>query len=132
VRGITTVCRLTEHTTTCVAFGFVVFVNFSNRSIHMKVSLVALVAGCAVASSAFGGVDMPPIVPPHARVLDMPPIVPPHARVLDMPPIVPPHARVLDMPPIVPPHARVMDMPPIVPPHARVMDMPPIVPPHAA
>ncbi|HZE44408.1 MAG TPA: hypothetical protein VE058_11520 [Steroidobacteraceae bacterium] len=45
----------------------------------MKVSLVALVAGCAVASSAFGAFDMPPLNPPHASVLDMPPLNPPHA-----------------------------------------------------
>lgn len=32
----------------------------------MKVSLVALNTACAVASSAFVGFDIPPIVPPHA------------------------------------------------------------------
>ena len=58
----------------------------------MKVSLVALVAGCAVASSAFGAFDIPPINPPHASVLDIPPINPPHAAMLDIPPINPPHA----------------------------------------
>jgi hypothetical protein len=32
----------------------------------MKVSLAALNTACAVASSAFVGFDMPPIVPPHS------------------------------------------------------------------
>ncbi|MDP9010901.1 MAG: hypothetical protein M3N91_19720 [Pseudomonadota bacterium] len=58
----------------------------------MKVSLIALVAGCAVASSAFAASDMPPVLPPHAAVLDMPPVLPPHARALDMPPVLPPHS----------------------------------------
>ena len=58
----------------------------------MKVSLIALVAGCAVASSAFAAMDIPPILPPHASVLDIPPILPPHARALDIPPILPPHS----------------------------------------
>jgi hypothetical protein len=58
----------------------------------MKVSLVALVAGCAVASSAFGAFDMPPVMPPHAAALDMPPVMPPHAAALDMPPVMPPHS----------------------------------------
>ena len=35
-------------------------------AITMKVSLVALNTPCAVASSAFAGFDIPPIVPPHA------------------------------------------------------------------
>ena len=58
----------------------------------MKVSLVALIAGCAVASSAFAALDIPPIHPPHAALLDIPPIHPPHAALLDIPPIHPPHA----------------------------------------
>jgi hypothetical protein len=37
-----------------------------NGAITMKVSLVALNTACAVASSAFIGFDLPPIVPPHA------------------------------------------------------------------
>ena len=44
----------------------------------MKVSLIALVAGCAVASSAFATFDLPPTVPPHLALLDLPPTVPPH------------------------------------------------------
>jgi hypothetical protein len=44
----------------------------------MKISLVALVAGCAVASSAFAWMDTPPANPPHAAVLDTPPANPPH------------------------------------------------------
>jgi hypothetical protein len=58
----------------------------------MKVSLIALVAGCAVASSAFAAMDIPPILPPHASALDIPPILPPHASALDIPPILPPHS----------------------------------------
>jgi hypothetical protein len=44
----------------------------------MKLSLVALVAGCAVASSAFALTDSPPTNPPHAAVMDSPPTNPPH------------------------------------------------------
>jgi hypothetical protein len=57
----------------------------------MKVSLIALVAGCAVASSAFATFDLPPTVPPHLAMLDLPPTVPPHLAMLDLPPTVPPH-----------------------------------------
>jgi hypothetical protein len=78
--------------------------NFQLGAVIMKVSLIALVAGCAVASSAFAAFDLPPVVPPHAAVLDLPPVVPPHAALLDLPPVVPPHAA-FDLPPVVPPHA---------------------------
>ena len=44
----------------------------------MKTSLVALFAGCAVASSAFAVMDTPPSSPPHAVVMDTPPSSPPH------------------------------------------------------
>jgi hypothetical protein len=57
----------------------------------MKVSLIALVAGCAVASSAFALTDSPPSQPPHATVMDSPPSQPPHATVMDSPPSQPPH-----------------------------------------
>jgi hypothetical protein len=57
----------------------------------MKISLVALVAGCAVASSAFAVMDTPPASPPHAAVMDTPPASPPHAVVMDTPPASPPH-----------------------------------------
>ena len=57
----------------------------------MKVSLIALVAGCAVASSAFALMDTPPTNPPHAAVMDTPPTNPPHAAVMDTPPTNPPH-----------------------------------------
>jgi hypothetical protein len=57
----------------------------------MKVSLVALVAGCAVASSAFAMMDNMPSNPPHATVLDNMPSNPPHATVLDNMPSNPPH-----------------------------------------
>jgi len=62
----------------------------------MKVSLVALVAGCALASSAFALTDSIPTQPPSARVLDSIPTQPPSARVLDSIPTQPPSARVLD------------------------------------
>jgi len=58
----------------------------------MKVSLIALVAGCAVASSAFAAFDIPPTMPPHAAVFDIPPTMPPHAAVFDIPPTMPPHS----------------------------------------
>jgi hypothetical protein len=38
----------------------------------MKLSLVALVAGCAVASSAFAVMDSPPTLPPGAAVMGLP------------------------------------------------------------
>ena len=45
----------------------------------MKVSLVALIAGCAMASSALAMFDNPPITPPHVALMDNPPITPPHS-----------------------------------------------------
>ena len=56
----------------------------------MKFSLAALIAACAVASSAFGAFDLPPIIPPHFAAADLPPIIPPHFAA-DLPPIIPPH-----------------------------------------
>jgi hypothetical protein len=44
----------------------------------MKISLVALVAGCAVASSAFAFTDAVPTTPPHAFLQDAVPTTPPH------------------------------------------------------
>jgi len=44
----------------------------------MKISLIALVAGCAVASSAFALTDSVPSVPPHASLMDSVPSTPPH------------------------------------------------------
>ena len=60
-------------------------------AIIMKVSVIALVAGCAVASSAFALTDSPPSNPPHVAVMDSPPSNPPHAAVMDSPPSNPPH-----------------------------------------
>lgn len=57
----------------------------------MKVSLIALVAGCAVAGSAFATFDLPQTVPPHLATLDLPQTVPPHLAMLDLPQTVPPH-----------------------------------------
>jgi hypothetical protein len=57
----------------------------------MKVSLIVLVAGCAVVGSAFALTDTPPANPPHAVVMDTPPANPPHAVVMDTPPANPPH-----------------------------------------
>jgi len=51
---------------------------FFTGVIIMKLSLAALIAACAVASSAFGAFDLPPIIPPHFAALDLPPIIPPH------------------------------------------------------
>ena len=45
----------------------------------MKISLIALVAGCAVASSAFALTDSVPSTPPHAALMDSVPSTPPHA-----------------------------------------------------
>jgi len=57
----------------------------------MKVSLVALIAGCAIASSAFASFDNPPMTPPHLAQMDNPPMTPPHLAQLDNPPMTPPH-----------------------------------------
>ena len=57
----------------------------------MKASLIVLVAGCALASSAFALTDSPPVAPPHATVMDSPPVAPPHVAVMDSPPVAPPH-----------------------------------------
>jgi len=56
----------------------------------MKVSLVALVAGCALAGSAFALTDSIPTTPPRASVLDSIPTTPPRASVLDSIPTTPP------------------------------------------
>jgi hypothetical protein len=86
----------------------------------MKISLIALIAGCAVAGSALAHGTPPQVsfdVPraPHT-LADMPPAQPPHAFA-DMPPAQPPHA-LADMPPAQPPHA-LADMPPAQPPHLQ-------------
>ena len=47
----------------------------------MKLSLVALIAGCAVASPVFALTDTPPTNPPRATVMDTPPTNPPGASV---------------------------------------------------
>ena len=57
----------------------------------MKISLVALVAGCAVASSAFAFTDAVPTTPPHAFLRDAVPTTPPHAFLQDAVPTTPPH-----------------------------------------
>ena len=56
----------------------------------MKVSLIALVAGCAVASSAFALADSLPTLPPHVLLTDSLPTLPPHLT--DSLPTLPPHA----------------------------------------
>src|SRR5271168_3198054 len=79
----------------------------------MKVSLVALVAGCAIASSAFGLFDNPPMTPPHLALLEASPMTPPHLALLDNPPMTPPHLALLDNPPMTPPHLALLDNPPM-------------------
>jgi hypothetical protein len=44
----------------------------------MKISLVALIAGCAIASSALAALDSPPSNPPNLAALDSPPSNPPN------------------------------------------------------
>ncbi|MGO9933427.1 MAG: hypothetical protein ACLPV8_16675 [Steroidobacteraceae bacterium] len=56
----------------------------------MKVSLVALITGCAIASSGLAIFDNPPVNPPHMASLDNPPVNPPHVALLDNPPVNPP------------------------------------------
>ena len=57
----------------------------------MKASLFALVAGCAVASSAFATMEIPPTNPPHFKAMEIPPTNPPHVAVMEIPPTNPPH-----------------------------------------
>jgi hypothetical protein len=51
----------------------------------MKVSLVALVIGCALAGSALALTDSPPSTPPRLAVTDSPPSTPPRFAVMDSP-----------------------------------------------
>jgi hypothetical protein len=77
----------------------VALINNTIGAIIMKISLVALVAGCAFASSAFSMSDSPK----GGTTMDSPPSLPPRAAVLDSPPSLPPRAAVLDSPPSLPP-----------------------------
>jgi hypothetical protein len=70
----------------------------------MKISLVALVAGFAVTSSAFASMDAVPSSPPHAFLRDAVPSSPPHAFLRDAVPSSPPHAFLQDAVPSSPPH----------------------------
>jgi hypothetical protein len=56
----------------------------------MKISLIALVAGCAVASSAFALTDSIPTLPPRASLQDSIPTLPPRASLQDSIPTLPP------------------------------------------
>jgi hypothetical protein len=73
-------------------------------SILMKFSLVALVAGCALAGSAFAALDNPPSAPPNLAALDNPPSAPPNLASLDNPPSAPPNFAAIDNPPSAPPN----------------------------
>ena len=57
----------------------------------MKISLIALVASCAFAGSAFAALDIPPSTPPNLAALDIPPSTPPNLAALDIPPSTPPN-----------------------------------------
>ncbi len=57
----------------------------------MKIRLVALVAGCAIAGSAFAGFDNPPSNPPNLAGFDNPPSNPPNLAGFDNPPSNPPN-----------------------------------------
>ncbi len=65
----------------------------------MKVSLIGLIACCAVTSSAFAAqsrlMDIPGNHPPQAQVLDIPGNHPPQAQVLDIPGNHPPQVSAL-------------------------------------
>jgi len=109
----------------------------------MKVSLIALVAGCAVASSAFAlqgagvptakwqAADLPGTHPPQAQVADLPGTHPPQAQVADLPGTHPPQAQVADLPGTHPPQVQVADLPGTHPPQAQVADLPGTHPPQA-
>jgi hypothetical protein len=83
----------------------VCFKQFNLGAFIMKVSLVALIAACAIASPSLAVFDNPPITPPRVALLDNPPITPPRVALLDNPPITPPRVALLDNPPITPPRA---------------------------
>jgi hypothetical protein len=69
----------------------------------MKVSLIALIAGCAVAISASATPN--PISSTAERVLaDSIPASPPHAVLADSIPASPPHTVLADSIPASPPH----------------------------
>jgi hypothetical protein len=57
----------------------------------MKISLVALVAGCAIAASALVAFDNPPTNPPNVVAFDNPPTNPPNIATFDNPPTNPPN-----------------------------------------
>ena len=57
----------------------------------MKISLVALVAGCAFATAALAAFDIPPTNPPNLAAFDIPPTNPPNLAAFDIPPTNPPN-----------------------------------------
>jgi hypothetical protein len=83
---------------------------------QMKVSLVALVIGCAVAGSALAALESPPSLPPQSGVMESPPSLPPQAAVMESPPSLPPQSTVMESPPSLPPQGAVMESPPSLPP----------------
>jgi hypothetical protein len=92
-------------------------INKRIEEIIMKTSLIALIAGCVVASSAFAFTDAVPTSPPHASLRDAVPTSPPHASLRDAVPTSPPHASLRDAVPTSPPHASLTDAVPTSPPH---------------
>jgi hypothetical protein len=80
----------------------------------MKVSLIALIAACAVAGSAFAVTNSASTSPPPARVLDSTHTNPPH--LFDSTHTNPPH--LFDSTHTNPPHAVVLDSTHTNPPHA--------------
>jgi hypothetical protein len=80
----------------------------SMKGIHiMNLSLIGLIASCAVASTAFARPtqlnDVPGSHPPQAQVMDVPGSHPPQAQVMDVPGSHPPQAQVMDVPGSHPP-----------------------------
>jgi hypothetical protein len=85
-------------------------------AVHMKVSLIALGLGCAIASSAFVVFDLPPVTPPRVAMADLPPVTPPRVVLADLPPVTPPRMVLADLPPVTPPRVTLADLPPVTPP----------------
>jgi len=73
--------------------------------LNMKISLIALAAGCVVASSAFALTDSVPTLPPRALLADSVPTLPPRALLADSVPTLPPRALLTDSVPTLPPRA---------------------------
>jgi hypothetical protein len=101
-------------------------------AIIMKVSLIALIAGCAVAISASAIPSSMPGMGARTVLADSLPPSPPHVVLADSLPPSPPHVVLADSLPPSPPHVVLADSLPPSPPHVVLADSLPPSPPHMA